>query len=96
MSAFYGLTINNEMAVNRVINAAKAVSLGNIETNFLPQVYGDDFGYYSEKVMGAYFFLGSGNREKNITAPSHSSRFDVDEEVIALGAAIILELALQA
>jgi amidohydrolase len=92
----YGITVNNEMAVNRIINAAKAAGVKDIETNFRSQVYGDDFGYYSEKVMGAYFFLGSGNREKNITAPSHSSRFDVDEEVIALGAAIILELALQA
>jgi amidohydrolase len=92
----YGITVNHEMAVNRVINAARAINIEDIQTKFLPQVYGDDFGYYLEKAVGAYFFLGAGNRKKNIVFPSHSSKFDVDEDMMALGAALVLELAFQA
>ena len=40
----------------------------------------EDFAYYIEKVPGAFFNLGVGNKAKGITAPLHNDKFDIDEE----------------
>ncbi len=52
----------------------------------------ESFSYYVQEVPGAYYWLGSGNPEKGITAPLHTDAFDIDEQcmytAIALHAAI--------
>ncbi|MDH5805350.1 MAG: M20 family metallopeptidase [Gemmatimonadota bacterium] len=46
---------------------------------------GEDFAFYLEKIPGAFVRYGSGyvGREN---APAHSSKFDIDEGVLAVGA----------
>ena len=53
---------------------------------------GEDFAYYCEKVPGLFMFLGTNNPAKGITAVNHSSRFDIDEDVLALGVRAFLAL----
>jgi len=50
-----------------------------------PQMGAEDFAYYQQKVPGLFFFLGVGNKQKNITAMVHTEYFDMDEEVLPLG-----------
>lgn len=45
----------------------------------------EDFAYYVEKVPGAFFNLGVGNKAKGITAPLHNDKFDADEESLKIG-----------
>ena len=45
----------------------------------------EDFAHYCEKVPGLFMFLGTNNPAKGITAVNHSSRFDIDEDVLELG-----------
>ena len=47
---------------------------------------GEDFGYFLERVPGCYVRFGAA-REGVEQYPAHSSRFDFDEEAIAVGAA---------
>jgi metal-dependent amidase/aminoacylase/carboxypeptidase family protein len=55
---------------------------------------GEDFSYYLEKVPGAFILLGTGNPQKGTDAPHHSPRFDVDEEVLYMGSALLASIAL--
>jgi hippurate hydrolase len=45
----------------------------------------EDFGFYTQKIPGCFFRLGTGNREKGITAGVHTPQFDIDENAIAIG-----------
>ena len=53
---------------------------------------GEDFAYYCQEVPGLFMFLGTNNPAKGITAVNHSSRFDIDEDVLALGVRAYLAL----
>jgi hippurate hydrolase len=45
----------------------------------------EDFGFYTQKIPGCFFRLGTGNKEKGITAGVHTPQFDIDEKAIAIG-----------
>ncbi|TCS95029.1 amidohydrolase [Hazenella coriacea] len=59
-----------------------------------PVMAGEDFSYYLQKIPGAFFFIGAGNKEKGITFPHHHPRFDVDEQAFQVGAEMFLGLTL--
>jgi len=61
-----------------------------------PSMGGEDFAIYQQKVPGCFLWLGVGNTEKGIVHPWHSPRFDVDENSIPLGAAVLAQVALLA
>lgn len=54
-----------------------------------PVMGGEDMAFFLEQVPGTYYFLGAGNPEKGIIHPHHHSRFDIDEDVLWLGAALL-------
>ncbi|NUO08676.1 MAG: amidohydrolase [Candidatus Brocadia sp.] len=58
-----------------------------------PKMGGEDFSYYLEKIKGAFIFLGSGNPEKGVNQPLHSSRFLLDEDVLYMGPALFTHIA---
>jgi hippurate hydrolase len=45
----------------------------------------EDFGYYSEKIPGCFFRLGTANAARGITSGVHTPLFDIDESAIAIG-----------
>ncbi len=45
----------------------------------------EDFGYYSQKIPGCFFRLGTGNRKKGISSGVHTPTFDIDEDAIEIG-----------
>ena len=53
---------------------------------------GEDFAYYLEKLPGAYLFLSSANGAKNCAFAHHNSRFNVDEDVLHMGAALYVNI----
>jgi len=91
----YDSIVNHGIGVERVGKAASAV-LGeeNVSTATDPAGWGEDFAFYLQQRPGAFYFLGSGNSAKGITEPLHSARFDIDEDCLPLGAAIMAELIL--
>ena len=91
----YDSIINTQQGVNRIINAAKTI-LNNsaIDTNSAPESWGEDFAYFLQHKPGAFYFLGSGNEKKGIMAPLHSSQYQIDEQCLVYGAAIMAAIAL--
>lgn len=89
----YPSIVNKAYGVERVVNSAKRViTEENIITTGEPEPWGEDFSYYLNEIPGAFFILGSGNLEKHITKPLHSSDFLVDTDCLFIGAKIFLEI----
>ncbi len=59
-----------------------------------PRTIVEDFAYYLKEVPGAFFFLGSGNPQKDTQHPLHSSNFNIDEDALELGVALMTALTL--
>lgn len=60
-----------------------------------PTMGGEDMSFFLQQVPGTFFFLGAGNEQKGITYPHHHPRFDFDEDVLWLGAALLAVTAWQ-
>lgn len=64
--------------------AVSTVGENNVEEGEL-RLGAEDFGYYSQKIAGCFFRLGTGNKQKNITSGVHTPTFDIDEDAIEIG-----------
>jgi amidohydrolase len=49
----------------------------------------EDMARLMEDVPGCYFFVGSANADKGLNYPHHNPRFDVDEDALPIGAAVL-------
>ncbi|MGH9381233.1 MAG: M20 metallopeptidase family protein [Thermoanaerobaculia bacterium] len=85
----YDPVINHDPQVD-VVRANAVALLGEDAVRVLPRpsMGVEDFGYYMMRVPGAFYSLGIRNEAAGITHPLHSELFDVDEECLALGAAM--------
>lgn len=59
-----------------------------------PSMGGEDFSYYTERVPGVFFRLGVGNPEKQTNYPLHHPMFDIDEDALPIGIAMLSAIAL--
>ena len=57
-----------------------------------PNMGGEDFAFYLQKVPGAFMFLSSSNPEKGTTVAHHNPKFDVDEDVLWMGSAVFVAI----
>ena len=55
---------------------------------------GEDFAFLCENTPGALAFVGIGNKEKLTDYPLHSDKFNIDEDVLPIGAALHAQFAL--
>jgi len=92
----YIALINNDNVMDVLVQNAKDVfGRDNIVYKEYPSLGGEDFSYFTDKIPGAFFHLGSGIRGKRDFAPLHSSYFMVDEECIKLGVEIQIKTLLK-
>ncbi|RLN35604.1 IAA-amino acid hydrolase ILR1-like 9 [Panicum miliaceum] len=87
----YPVVINDE----GMYGHAKAVAesfLGEGNVRVSPLVMGaEDFGFYAQRMAGAFFFIGIRNKSAMATVHKlHSPYFVIDEDVLPLGAAFML------
>lgn len=57
-----------------------------------PNMGGEDFAYYLQKVPGAFMFLSSSNHDKGTDVAHHNPKFDVDEDVLWMGSAVFVSI----
>ncbi|WP_134702430.1 M20 family metallopeptidase [Ammoniphilus sp. YIM 78166] len=90
----YPSIINDDQMVELVLQTADQV-LGQGKWSLVkPSMGGEDFSYYTHEVPGVFFRLGVGNPEKNTTYPLHHPLFDVDEDALPIGIALLSATAL--
>jgi amidohydrolase len=80
---------NNPEITARVQQVAGQL-LPNDQLDFQSATMGaEDMAYIFQKIPGCYFFIGSANKEKNLVAPHHSSKFDFDESILPKAAGLM-------
>lgn len=105
-SAFGGTaTLEMDWGAPPVVNDANMAALGAaaavevlgedmvISHVDYPNMGGEDFAYYLEKVPGAFMFLSSANAQKNTDIAHHNPKFNVDEDVFWIGSAVYTAVA---
>jgi len=77
----------NDAAVDGLIRRCGMHVIGedNVVTMQDPKMGAEDFAYFTEKIRGALFRLGTSNKAKGITAKLHTPDFDVDEKALDVG-----------
>ena len=79
------VVFNNPALVAASVPALEAaIGKGNLSSP-PPQMVSEDFAYYQQKVPGFFFFLGTSNPDKGITAMWHTESYDMDEEALRVG-----------
>lgn len=88
----YPCLYNDDNMVDVLSNSAKNI-MKNEDIVMLqkPTMGVESFAYFSLERPSVFYYLGTGNKEKDTTYPLHSSFFDVDEECIAVGVAVDCE-----
>lgn len=69
--------------------------LGKENVDDLPlRMTAEDFSYITQKVPSCFFRLGTGNKQKGITAGVHTSTFDIDEQALEISTGLIAWMAI--
>ncbi|MFQ6125866.1 MAG: M20 family metallopeptidase [Candidatus Heimdallarchaeota archaeon] len=66
----------------------------NVKIAAVPEMGAEDFYEFGFGIPAAMFHLGIANKEKGITFPGHHPRYDIDEDALPLGVAILVASAL--
>ncbi|NEN24923.1 amidohydrolase [Cryomorpha ignava] len=76
----------------------KAIDLlGEENVHDLPlRMTAEDFAYFAQEVPACFYRLGTSNTAKKIGAPLHTSRFNIDEDALEIGASLMATLAAKA
>ncbi|KAK8459213.1 hypothetical protein SEVIR_2G101800v4 [Setaria viridis] len=85
----YPAVINDEGMYDHAKAVAQSL-LGEENVKVAPQLMGaEDFGFYAQRMAGAFFTIGVGNKSTMVTVHStHSPHFVIDEDVLPIGAAL--------
>lgn len=76
-------------AASHVVGAASVVPLG------ITNMAGEDFAWYQERIPGCFLRIGAREADQPMI-PAHSPHFDVAEDAIVVGAAVLAECARRA
>ncbi len=73
--------------------AEKIVGPEKVREISLPSMVGEDIAFFLEKAPETFFFLPGCNEAKGQTWPHHNSRFDIDEDILWIGPAVLATMA---
>lgn len=84
----------NEETVTRVIEETVREVYGDETLDMMrPNMGGEDFSAYQQKVPGSFFYIGAGNQQKGIVYPHHHPRFTIDEDALQVGVQLFVHAA---
>ncbi len=90
----YPIMKNDPEKTENLIKIAKNI-FKNIELMESPIMGGEDFAYYLQEVPGTFVFMGAANKKKGIHSKLHTPQFNIDEEVLPLGTALLYSLVMK-
>ncbi len=88
--------VKNAPAIAEQVSTIAGQLFGTEKTKvFEPVMWAEDFAYYSEKIPGCFWFLGTKTEGDEAPAPLHNCRFNPDENAMAVGAALMAAAAIE-
>ena len=86
----YPPVINDFGVTEEFVNVARqVVGVENVKEIPEPVLGAEDMAYFLNEVKGTFFFLSGCNPEKGQIYPHHNSKFDIDEDVLYVGTALL-------
>jgi amidohydrolase len=86
---------NNPELTRRIKNSAEAF-IGKENVVDMDVALGsEDFAFYSHIIPACFYRLGTGNPAKGITSYVHTPTFDIDEDALKIGPALMAWMALE-
>jgi len=91
------LALSNDAAVADAIRRAvrRLYDAGILHEDIPRSMGGDDFSYFLQEAPGAMFVLGTDDGTQRTAHPPHHPRFDIAEEALPAGAAVLALSALE-
>ena len=87
-------SVVNHAGMTEILREAAAAVVGVENTVESPLLMiSEDFSLYQERVPGTFFFVGAGNPAKGADKPHHSPRFEIDEDALETGVAVMTAFA---
>lgn len=91
----YPFLVNDETITSTAKNVATQY-VGTENVFELPlRMTAEDFAFISQQVPSCFFRLGTGNKKQGITSGVHTATFNVDENAIETGAALLAGIAVE-
>ena len=87
----------NDIASTEIVRDAVISLFGDAKLVHLEKTTGgEDFAWYLEDIPGAYLFIGSRNEKAGKYSPHHHECFDIDEQALVNGTAVLVQIGLTA
>lgn len=90
----YPPVLNNSEEMERVLNAQKDTEYITELNEVEPSMGGEDFAYFLQEKPGAFYNIGTQNKEIGVDYPHHHPMFDIDETGMKAGVESFLNLTL--
>jgi amidohydrolase len=88
----YPPTVNHKVPVEKLVRSAEKIVGEGVGFPYL-SMGGEDFSYYTQKIPGCFFFVGSTPPDqKPMSVPHHCSHFNIDERALLVGSSIYVQL----
>jgi amidohydrolase len=90
----YPPLVNEPNMTNLFLEVAEEL-LGKerVHSQISPSMASEDFARYLQIVPGCYFFLGTKNEGKGFVHPLHSPKFQIDEDILPIGTALLATIS---
>ena len=82
-----GITEELRRAAEKIVGPEKVKEIRK------PTMVGEDVAFFLEKIPGTFFFLPGCDEENGQTMPHHNSKFDIDEDILWIGPAVMATMA---
>lgn len=89
-----GATTNDEESSKIAEKAVEKVAGSEALQKMVKTTGGEDFSYYLKDKPGCFGFIGARNEAIGVCYPHHNEKFNIDEEVLANGAGVYAQYAL--
>ncbi len=88
--------VNDPSATAIVREAARTVLSDRQVVTIEPPMVSEDVSEFLSRVPGCFFFVGARNETRGIVYGHHHPRFDIDEDALPIGVAILAQAAVKA
>lgn len=86
---------NSEELTNLAYDACKEIVGEDGIVDPIPSMGGEDFSIFTKKIPGFFFWLGVGNKEKNMNYVWHNPKFDGDDRAIINASSVMSNMVLK-
>ena len=84
----------NDLKFSKRVFSILGENFQDVTNEIDPHFGADDFAYYLERIPGTFILMGTKNVEKGIIEGNHSSRFDIDEDILKRGVMVLTTIVL--